>query len=57
VLFVAAKQMNAVITSATATRSSRPRRSHRGRGVGGLVTPASNAAASLRLRSEIIAPA
>jgi len=46
---VAAKQMRATITSATATRSTRPRLSHRGRGAGGLVTPAANTAAIWRL--------
>jgi hypothetical protein len=55
--------MNAMITSATATRSRRPRRSHRGRGAGGAVTPLAMSAAILRLvpglglRPEVIGPA
>ncbi len=63
VLLVTAKQMSAMIASATATRSRRPRRSHRGRGAGGAVTPAAMSAAILRLvsglglRPEVIGPA
>ena len=42
------KQMKAVIASAATTRSSRPRRSQRGRGAGGFVELARNAATALR---------
>jgi hypothetical protein len=37
--------------SATATRSSRPRLNHRGRGAGGLVTPAATTA---RIRRVVV---
>ena len=44
---VAAKQISAMITSATSTRSYRPRRSQRGRGAGGFVVSVTNVAANL----------
>src|ERR1700750_1661393 len=45
---VAAKQISAMITSATSTRSYRPRRSQLGRGVAGIVVSVTNVAANLR---------
>ena len=44
---VMAKQISAVITSATSTRSYRPRRSQPGRGAGGFVVSVTNVAANL----------
>ena len=43
-----AKQISAMITSATSTRSNRPRRSRGWRGVGGFVVSVTNVAAKLR---------
>src|SRR6201995_4871859 len=45
---VAAKQISAMITWATSTRSCRPRRSQLGRGVAGIVVSVTNVAANLR---------
>ena len=42
-----AKQISAVITSATSTRSNRPRRSQLGRGAGGFVVSVTNVVANL----------
>ena len=44
---VTAKPISAMITSATSTRSYRPRRSQRGRGAGGFVVSVTNVAANL----------
>ena len=44
---VTAKAISAMITSATSTRSYRPRRSQRGRGAGGFVVSVTNVAANL----------
>jgi hypothetical protein len=52
-----AKQISAVITSATSTRSYRPRRSQRGRGGGGFVVSVTNVAANLLTAFTSMAPA
>ncbi len=54
---VIAKQISAVITSATSTRSNRPRRSQCGRGVGGFVVSVTNVAAKLRTAFPSMPPA
>src|SRR5271170_820872 len=52
-----AKQISAVITSAISTRSNRPRRSQRWRGVGGFVVSVTNVAAKLRTAFTFMPPA
>ena len=54
---VTAKQITAVITSATSTRSYRPRRSQRGRGAGGFVVSVTNVAANLLTAFTSMPPA
>ena len=54
---VAAKQISAMITSATSTRSNRPRRSRRERGAGGFVVSVTNVAANLRTAFTSMPPA
>ena len=52
-LLVMPNRMSAVMTSATKTRSTRPRRCQGGRGVGGSVTPAATVAAIWLLMPEL----
>ena len=54
---VMAKQISAVITSATSKRSNRPIRCQRARGVGGLVVSVTNVAAKLRTSFMFMPPA